>query len=102
MSELEFLEFSVMTLAAGKATRFKSERPKLLHPLAGRRLGDFVIAAAQAAEAQRIYVIIGHQGEEVRRALDRPYLRFIVQTEQLGTGHALMVARPELDKCPSP
>ena len=99
MSELEF---SVVILAAGKATRFKSERPKLVHPLAGRRLGDYVIDAAQAAEPQRTYVIIGHQGEEVRRALDRPGVRFIAQTEQLGTGHALMVARSELDECPSP
>jgi bifunctional UDP-N-acetylglucosamine pyrophosphorylase / glucosamine-1-phosphate N-acetyltransferase len=96
------LEFSVVVLAAGKATRFQSERPKVLHPLAGRRLGDYVIEAALAAEPQRTYVIIGHQGEEVRRALDRPGLRFIAQTEQLGTGHALMVARPELEQCPSP
>jgi bifunctional UDP-N-acetylglucosamine pyrophosphorylase / glucosamine-1-phosphate N-acetyltransferase len=96
------LEFSVVVLAAGKATRFQSERPKVLHPLAGRRLGDYVIEAALAAEPQRTYVIIGHQGEDVRRALDRPGLRFIAQTEQLGTGHALMVARPELEQCPSP
>ena len=99
MSELEF---SVVILAAGKATRFKSERPKVLHPLAGRRLGDYVIDAAQAAEPQRTYIIIGHQAEDVRRALDRPGLQFIAQTEQLGTGHALMVARPELEQCPSP
>jgi bifunctional UDP-N-acetylglucosamine pyrophosphorylase / glucosamine-1-phosphate N-acetyltransferase len=99
MSELEF---SVVILAAGKATRFKSERPKVLHPLAGRRLGDYVIEAAQAAEPQRTYVIIGHQGEDVCRALDRPGLKFITQTEQLGTGHALMVARRELEQCPSP
>jgi bifunctional UDP-N-acetylglucosamine pyrophosphorylase/glucosamine-1-phosphate N-acetyltransferase len=95
------LEFSVVILAAGKATRFKSERPKVLHPLAGRRLGDYVIDAAQAAEPHRTYVIIGHQAEDVRLALDRPGLQFIVQTEQLGTGHALMVARPELEHCPS-
>jgi bifunctional UDP-N-acetylglucosamine pyrophosphorylase / glucosamine-1-phosphate N-acetyltransferase len=95
-------EFSVVILAAGKATRFKSERPKVLHPLAGRRLGDYVIDAAQMSEPQRVYVIVGHQGEDVRRALDRPGLTFIVQTEQLGTGHALMVARPELEQCPSP
>ncbi len=99
MSELEF---SVVILAAGKATRFKSERPKALHRLAGRLLGDYVIEAAQAASPLRTYVIIGHQGEEVRQALDRPGLRFILQSEQSGTGHALMVARPELEQCPSP
>jgi len=99
MSELEF---SVVILSAGKATRFKSERPKVLHPLAGRRLGDYVIDAAQMAEPQKIYVIVGHQREDVRQALDRPGLTFIVQAEQLGTGHALMVARPELEQCLSP
>jgi bifunctional UDP-N-acetylglucosamine pyrophosphorylase/glucosamine-1-phosphate N-acetyltransferase len=99
MSELEF---SVVILAAGKATRFKSERPKVLHRLAGRLLGDYVISAAQAARPQRTYVIVGHQGEEVRQALHRPNLRFILQEEQLGTGHALLVARPELEQCPSP
>jgi bifunctional UDP-N-acetylglucosamine pyrophosphorylase / glucosamine-1-phosphate N-acetyltransferase len=99
---MDKLEFSTVILAAGKATRFKSDRPKVLHPLAGRRLGDYVIDAAQAAEPERTYVIIGHQGEDVRRALDRPGLTFINQTEQLGTGHALMVARSELEQCPSP
>src|SRR6516165_1018206 len=99
MSELEF---SVVILSAGKATRFKSERPKVLHPLAGRRLGDYVSDAAQMAEPQKIYVIVGHQREDVRQALHRPGLTFIVQAEQLGTGHALMVARPELEQCLSP
>jgi bifunctional UDP-N-acetylglucosamine pyrophosphorylase / glucosamine-1-phosphate N-acetyltransferase len=99
MSELEF---SAVILAAGKATRFKSERPKVLHRLAGCLLGDYVITAVQAAGPQRTYVIIGHQGEEVRQALDRPGLRFILQREQLGTGHALLVARSELEQCPSP
>jgi bifunctional UDP-N-acetylglucosamine pyrophosphorylase/glucosamine-1-phosphate N-acetyltransferase len=99
MSELEF---SIVILAAGKATRFKSERPKALHRLAGRFLGDYVISEAQAAKPQSTFVIIGHQAEEVRQALARPGLRFILQTEQLGTGHALMAARPELEQCPSP
>src|SRR6516165_2247574 len=96
------LEFSVVILAAGKATRFKSERPKVLHRLAGRLLGDYVIRAAQAARPQRTYLIIGHQGEEVRQAFDRPGVRFIRQEEQLGTGHALLVAKAELEQCPSP
>ncbi len=99
MSELEF---SVVVLAAGKATRFKSERPKVLHRLAGRLLGEYVLGAAQAAKPQRTYVIIGHRAEEVRQALDRPGLRFILQEQQLGTGHALMTARAELETCPSP
>src|SRR5208337_3726602 len=54
-----------------------------------------------AAGAERVYMIIGHQAEEMRKAFARPGLDFIEQKEQLGTGHALMVARPELERCPS-
>ncbi|MGD1104114.1 MAG: bifunctional UDP-N-acetylglucosamine diphosphorylase/glucosamine-1-phosphate N-acetyltransferase GlmU [Terriglobia bacterium] len=93
--------FSILILGAGKATRFKSEHPKLLHALAGRLLGEYVLRTAGAAGAERVYMIIGHQAEEMRKAFARPGLEFIEQKEQLGTGHALMVARPELDRCPS-
>ncbi len=93
--------FSILVLGAGKATRFKSEYPKLLHALAGRLLGEYVLRTAEAAGAERVYMIIGYRAEEVRKAFARPGLEFIEQKEQLGTGHALMVARPELDRCPS-
>ena len=93
--------FSILILGAGKATRFKSEYPKLLHALAGRLMGEYVLRAAAAAGAERVYMIIGHQAEEMRKAFARPGLEFIEQKEQLGTGHALMVARPELERCPS-
>src|SRR5271167_1732779 len=93
--------FSILILGAGKATRFKSEYPKLLHALAGRPMGEYVLHAATAAGAERIYMIIGHQAEEMRKAFARPGLEFIEQKEQLGTGHALIVARPEIDRCPS-
>ncbi len=93
--------FSIVILGAGKATRFKSEHPKLLHPLAGRLLGEYVLRAAEAAGAERIYLIIGHKAEEMRSAFARPGVEFIEQKEQLGTGHALIVARPELEHCPS-
>jgi bifunctional UDP-N-acetylglucosamine pyrophosphorylase/glucosamine-1-phosphate N-acetyltransferase len=93
--------FSVLILAAGKATRFKSERPKLLHSLAGRLMGEYVLRAAAGAGPERIYMIIGHQAEAMRKAFARPGLEFIEQKEQHGTGHALIVARPELASCPS-
>jgi bifunctional UDP-N-acetylglucosamine pyrophosphorylase/glucosamine-1-phosphate N-acetyltransferase len=93
--------FSILILGAGKATRFKSESPKLLHALAGRLMGEYVLRAATAAGAERVYMIIGHQAEEMRKAFARPGLEFIEQKVQLGTGHALMVARPELEQCPS-
>jgi bifunctional UDP-N-acetylglucosamine pyrophosphorylase/glucosamine-1-phosphate N-acetyltransferase len=93
--------FSILVLGAGKATRFKSEYPKLLHALAGRLMGEYVLRAAEGAGAERVYMIVGHKADEMRKAFARPGLEFIEQTEQLGTGHALMVARPELENCPS-
>jgi bifunctional UDP-N-acetylglucosamine pyrophosphorylase/glucosamine-1-phosphate N-acetyltransferase len=93
--------FSTVILAAGKATRFKSEHSKLLHNLAGRLLGDYVVRAALDAKPDRAYMVIGHEAEAVRKAFERPGLVFIEQKEPLGTGHALMVCRPELERCPS-
>jgi bifunctional UDP-N-acetylglucosamine pyrophosphorylase/glucosamine-1-phosphate N-acetyltransferase len=93
--------FSILILGAGKATRFKSQHSKMLHRLAGRLLGEYIVQAAQGAGPDCLYMTIGHEREEVRQALARPGLVFIEQNEQLGTGHAVMTARPELEKCPS-
>ena len=93
--------FSILVLGAGKATRFKSAYPKLLHALAGCLMGERVLRTVAAAGAEKIYLVIGHQAEAMRKAFARPGLEFIEQTEQLGTGHALLVARPELERCPS-
>ena len=94
-------DFSVLVLAAGKATRFKSDHSKVLHRLAGRPLGEYVLQAALGAKPARTYVVVGHESEQVRIEFERPGLTFIEQKEQLGTGHALVVARPEIEKCPS-
>lgn len=93
--------FSVLILAAGKATRFKSERSKVLHSLAGRPLGEYVLRLAMGAGPERTYMVIGHGAEEVRRAFARSGLTFVEQKQQLGTGHALLEARAELQHCPS-
>jgi len=93
--------FSVMILAAGKATRFKSDHSKVLHGLAGRLLGSYVLEAAVAACPEQVYMVVGHEAEEVRKAFESPGVTFIEQKEQLGTGHALMVASSELKRCPS-
>jgi bifunctional UDP-N-acetylglucosamine pyrophosphorylase / glucosamine-1-phosphate N-acetyltransferase len=93
--------FSILILAAGKATRFKSEHSKVLHQLAGRPLGEYVLDAALKARPECVYMVIGHEAEEVRKRLGRPSITFVEQAEQLGTGHALIVARAELEKCSS-
>lgn len=94
--------FSILILAAGKATRFKSEHTKVLHALAGRRLGDYVLGAALGAAPEHAWMVIGHEAERVREAFARPGLGFVVQREQRGTGDAVTAARPELEKCSSP
>jgi bifunctional UDP-N-acetylglucosamine pyrophosphorylase / glucosamine-1-phosphate N-acetyltransferase len=94
--------FSVLILAAGKATRFKSGHSKMLHRLAGLPLGEYSLRTALALEPDQTYMVVGHQAEAVREAFQRPGLTFVEQTEQRGTGHALIVARPQLELCPSP
>jgi bifunctional UDP-N-acetylglucosamine pyrophosphorylase/glucosamine-1-phosphate N-acetyltransferase len=93
--------FSVLILAAGKATRFKSEHSKMLHRLAGRLLGEYAVEAAMASGPERVFMVIGHEAEAVRAALSRPGVTFIEQTEQLGTGHALQISSPELARIES-
>src|SRR5437879_707326 len=102
MAERSEQGFSVLILAAGKATRFKSEHSKMLHRLAGRPLGEYILRTAAAAGPQRIYMVIGHEAAEVRKAFLRANLHCIEQEEQRGTGHALMVSRKVIEACPSP
>src|SRR5439155_410575 len=78
--------FSVLLLAAGKATRFKSEHSKVLHRLAGRPLGEYALRTALAAGPKRAYMVVGHEAEEVRQTFARPGLTFIEQKQQLDTG----------------
>jgi bifunctional UDP-N-acetylglucosamine pyrophosphorylase/glucosamine-1-phosphate N-acetyltransferase len=86
-----------VVLAAGKGTRMKSVRPKVLHLLAGRTVLDHVLGAVEPLGAESTTLVIGHGGEEVRAALSsRPSLQFVSQSPQLGTGHALMQAEPQL------
>lgn len=87
-------KLAVVIMAAGKGTRLKSQRPKVLHEIGGRPLLAHVIAAAShIAALEDIYVVIGHQAEKVRAAVAPTGVRFVEQTEQLGTGHAIQCAR---------
>ncbi len=83
-------QFGVAIMAAGKGTRLKSRRPKVLHEVGGRALLLHVIAAAETvAPVRQIFCIIGHEAERVRAAVGSTGVRFVLQTEQRGTGHAL-------------
>ena len=91
---------AAVVLAAGKGTRMGSDRAKVLHELGGQPLVAYPIAAAAAAGAERIVVVVGHDKDAVIEAVLAAYgelrPRFAEQTEQLGTGHAVLCALPEL------
>jgi bifunctional UDP-N-acetylglucosamine pyrophosphorylase/glucosamine-1-phosphate N-acetyltransferase len=92
-------DFAIAIMAAGKGTRLKSKRPKVLHEVGGKPLLAHVIrAAAEVVPAQNIYVIVGHEAERVRAAVAHTGVNFILQAEQRGTGHAIQTARPALAK----
>jgi len=84
-------------MAAGKGTRLKSQLPKVLHEVGGKALlGHVIQAAVQIVSAKDVYVIIGHEADRVRAAVQHTGVNFVLQPEQRGTGHALMVARDAL------
>ncbi len=82
-----------VVLAAGKGTRMKSVRPKVLHEVAGRPMLAWVLDAAREAGCAELVVVVGHGADEVRAAVEARDVRFVVQQEQRGTGHALACAR---------
>ena len=86
---------STIILAAGQGTRMRSNRPKVLQPLAGRPLLSHVLDCAAALQADDVCVVYGHGAEAVRRAFPENTLRWALQAEQLGTGHAVQQAMPE-------
>jgi len=88
------LSLAIVIMAAGKGTRLKSRRPKVLHEIGGKPLLMHVIAAARKmVAAADIFVVVGHEAERVEAAAGATGVRFVRQTEQLGTGHAIQCAR---------
>src|SRR5207302_3896313 len=89
--------FAIAIMAAGKGTRLKSKHPKVLHEVGGRPLLVHVVAAAtRVVPARDVYAIIGHEADRVRSSVASNGIGFVLQQEQRGTGHALMVAREAL------
>jgi bifunctional UDP-N-acetylglucosamine pyrophosphorylase/glucosamine-1-phosphate N-acetyltransferase len=89
------MQLAIVIMAAGKGTRLKSKRAKVLHEIGGRPLLHHVIhAASQIVQPKDIYVVIGHQAAEVENAVKDTGVKFIRQEEQLGTGHAIQSAQP--------
>jgi bifunctional UDP-N-acetylglucosamine pyrophosphorylase/glucosamine-1-phosphate N-acetyltransferase len=87
-------KLAVVIMAAGKGTRLKSRRPKVLHQIGGKPLLSHVIAAARRlVDPANIYVVVGHQAERVKAAVAETGVRFVEQPDPRGTGHAIQCAR---------
>src|SRR6202161_3465421 len=86
------MPLAVVILAAGQGKRMNSDLPKVLQPLAGQPLLQHVIRTARALEPAHIYVVYGHGGAQVQAALAHEPVQWILQADQLGTGHAVMQA----------
>lgn len=89
---------TVIVLAAGQGTRMKLGRPKVLAPLCGRPMIEWVLDAALGLDPERVLVVVGHGADEVREVAEAtdPRVRCVLQEEQLGTGHAVQTCVPEL------
>lgn len=91
------MEAVSVILAAGKSTRMKSALPKVLHEVCGRPMIEYVLDAAREAGVRRQVVIVGHAAEDVKRSLaHHADVEFALQSEQKGTGHAVMMCRDNL------
>ncbi|TBU98670.1 bifunctional N-acetylglucosamine-1-phosphate uridyltransferase/glucosamine-1-phosphate acetyltransferase [Stutzerimonas kirkiae] len=90
------MSLDIVILAAGQGTRMRSSLPKVLHPVAGKPMLGHVIDTARQLQPRGIHVVIGHGADSVRERLGADDLNFVLQAEQLGTGHAVAQALPVL------
>lgn len=86
----------ILILAAGKGTRMRSDLPKVLHPIGGKPLVQHVVDTARKVGGQQILIIVGHGAEKVQERMVADDVKFVLQAEQLGTGHAVQQALPHL------
>jgi bifunctional UDP-N-acetylglucosamine pyrophosphorylase/glucosamine-1-phosphate N-acetyltransferase len=91
------MSVEVVVLAAGKGSRMRSDKPKVLHTLAAKSLLGHVISAANSLSPAAIHVVVGHKAEDVEASMKGAQLNWVKQTEQLGTGHAVAQAMPTID-----
>jgi bifunctional UDP-N-acetylglucosamine pyrophosphorylase/glucosamine-1-phosphate N-acetyltransferase len=91
---MDLTGFAIAIMAAGKGTRLKSKRPKVLHEIGGQALLLHVIGAAKTVvPAEKIYCIVGHEAERVKSTVEHSGVGFVMQAEQRGTGHALQMLK---------
>jgi bifunctional UDP-N-acetylglucosamine pyrophosphorylase/glucosamine-1-phosphate N-acetyltransferase len=90
------MSLHVVILAAGKGTRMRSSLPKVLHPVAGRPMVSHVIDTAHQLGAEAVHLVYGHSGELLQKRLNDASVQWVLQAEQLGTGHAVAQATPAI------
>src|SRR5438045_1840230 len=87
--------FAAIIMAAGQGKRMNSDLPKVLHPVCGKTMLDWVVQSARSAGASKVVVVVGHGRDQVVKCLP-PGVEYVVQDQQLGTGHAAKCAEPIL------
>jgi bifunctional UDP-N-acetylglucosamine pyrophosphorylase/glucosamine-1-phosphate N-acetyltransferase len=90
-------DIDIVVLAAGKGTRMKSSIPKVLHQIAGKSMLSHVIEVAESLDPKAIVLVVGHEGDAVKKSISSDQLTFVTQSPQLGTGHAALQAKPFLE-----
>ncbi len=90
------MNFALVILAAGKGKRMKSDLPKVLHPILGKPMIDWVYSASEKLAPKKIVAIVGYGADQVRTALNDRKVVFALQKKQLGTGHAVLCAEKAL------
>ena len=91
------MKFSAVILAAGKGTRMYSNKPKVLHTLAGKPMAKHVIDTCSSLGAQNIHLVYGHGGDQMQTTLANEPVNWVLQADQLGTGHAVDQASPKFE-----
>ena len=89
-------DVAALVLAAGKGTRMYSDLAKVLHPICGRPMLSYTLAALQELGLSRILVVVGHQAERIKSVHADKKVEWVLQAEQLGTAHAVQCALPHL------
>ena len=90
--------FLALILAAGKGTRFKSDKIKVLHPLLGKSMLRLMVDSILGLKPQNVYVVVGYQQDDVMEEFKSDEVSFVAQKEQLGTAHAVLAAKSVLKK----
>ncbi len=100
MPSFHYPDLEVVVLAAGKGTRMRSRLPKVLHPVLGKAMLSHVLDTVETLMPQAISVVIGHEADQIRTAMGDPgNVRWVKQSEQLGTGHAVQCCAPVNEHC---